>query len=131
MTSEEKEISFMNRYFVFRKIHNVNASKVGKVVREEEAEPEPEVASIKQVLVVRKTEHMVILDNFVPPEPEGPPPSEPFVPPEPEGPPPLEPVKPAEEKKERCKKGTRRVGNDCLTPKQIEALKKNKTRKLV
>ena len=28
MTVEEKRISFMNRYFVFRKTHNVNAEKV-------------------------------------------------------------------------------------------------------
>ena len=133
MTSEEKEISFMNRYSIFKKIHNVNASKVGKIVREvveEEVEPESD-KPVKQVLIVRKTDHMVTLDTFVPPEPEGLPPS--FVPPEPEGPPPpLSTEEPkVEGKKERCKKGTRRVGNDCLTPEQIEALKKNKTRKLV
>lgn len=31
MTIEEKRISFMNRYFVFRKTHNVNAEKVYKL----------------------------------------------------------------------------------------------------
>ena len=32
MTIEEKRISFMNRYFVFRKTHNVNAEKVYKLL---------------------------------------------------------------------------------------------------
>ena len=32
MSIEEKKISFMNRYFVFRKTHNVNAEKVYKLL---------------------------------------------------------------------------------------------------
>ena len=32
MTTDEKQISFMNRYFVFRKTHNVNAEKVYKLL---------------------------------------------------------------------------------------------------
>ena len=32
MTVEEKKISFMNRYFVFRKTHHVNAEKVAKMM---------------------------------------------------------------------------------------------------
>jgi hypothetical protein len=32
MTLEEKKISFMNRYFVFRKTHHVNAEKVSKMM---------------------------------------------------------------------------------------------------
>jgi hypothetical protein len=32
MTLDEKQISFMNRYFVFRKTHNVNAEKVYKLL---------------------------------------------------------------------------------------------------
>jgi hypothetical protein len=32
MSEEEKRISFMNRYFVFRKMRNVNAEKVGKLL---------------------------------------------------------------------------------------------------
>ena len=32
MTSGEKQISFMNRYCVFRKTHNVNAEKVYKLL---------------------------------------------------------------------------------------------------
>ena len=32
MSIQEKKISFMNRYFVFRKTHNVNAEKVYKMM---------------------------------------------------------------------------------------------------
>lgn len=32
MSKEEKKISFLNRYFVFRKTHNVNAEKVAKLM---------------------------------------------------------------------------------------------------
>jgi DNA-binding protein H-NS len=35
MTTEEKRISFMNRYFVFRKARNVNTDKVYKLIVEE------------------------------------------------------------------------------------------------
>ncbi len=145
MNREEKEISFLNRYFIFKKIHHVNASKVTKVVRlaqtqlgkpgfpleeEQAVKPPPKI-----VLKVRKTSHFVILDKFEGvKEPEGPPPNyeEPMVKePEPIKEPAEEPIKEPvqKEKKERCKKGTRRVGNDCLTPEQIEELKRNKTRK--
>lgn len=34
MSNEEKRISYMNRYFVFRKTRNVNAEKVGKILME-------------------------------------------------------------------------------------------------
>ena len=43
MTVDEKQISFMNRYFVFRKTHNVNADKIYKIAQPEpEPEPEPD-----------------------------------------------------------------------------------------
>ena len=48
MSKEEKQISFLNRYFVFRKTHHVNAEKIGKMMakeieeKEEEEEREPE-----------------------------------------------------------------------------------------
>jgi hypothetical protein len=32
MTEEEKRISFLNRYFIFKKAHNVNTDKVSKIV---------------------------------------------------------------------------------------------------
>lgn len=38
LTREEKRISFMNRYFVFRKMRNVNAEKVAKIVFHKEDE---------------------------------------------------------------------------------------------
>jgi mRNA (guanine-N7-)-methyltransferase len=45
MTSDEKQISFMNRYFVFRKTHNVDADKIHKAIMHksiDELEPAPE-----------------------------------------------------------------------------------------
>jgi len=59
MTKEEKQISFMNRYFVFRKTHNVNAEKVFKLALrhkqfgddEDTEKPEEEV---KKTVVIRK-----------------------------------------------------------------------------
>jgi hypothetical protein len=56
MTSDEKQISFMNRYFVFRKTHNVDAEKIYKAITnktieemEPEPEPEPEKPKIKKI----------------------------------------------------------------------------------
>jgi hypothetical protein len=43
MTPEEKRISFLNRYFIFKKTHNVNASKVEKIVAISEADVEKEM----------------------------------------------------------------------------------------
>ncbi len=43
MTPEEKRISFLNRYYIFKKTHNVNASKVEKIVAISEAEVEKEL----------------------------------------------------------------------------------------
>lgn len=56
MTSDEKQISFMNRYFVFRKTHNVDAEKIHKAVTHKTieeleataAEPEPEKPKVKK-----------------------------------------------------------------------------------
>jgi len=42
MTKEEKKISFMNRYFVFRKTHNVNAEKVYKLLVTKDKLPDEE-----------------------------------------------------------------------------------------
>ena len=53
MSREEKQISFMNRYFIFKKTHNVNAKKayehektVEKMVEKENAKFEKEVAEM-------------------------------------------------------------------------------------
>lgn len=40
MTSEEKRISFLNRYFIFRKMRNVNAEKIGKLMMNKRDEDE-------------------------------------------------------------------------------------------
>ena len=57
MTSDEKQISFMNRYFVFRKTHNVDAEKIHKAVTHKTieelevvdvAEPVPEKPKVKK-----------------------------------------------------------------------------------
>ena len=36
MTEEEKRISFMNRYFVFKKVRNVNTDKIAKIVEQQQ-----------------------------------------------------------------------------------------------
>jgi len=35
MTEEEKQISFLNRYFVFKKVRNVNTDKIAKIIDQE------------------------------------------------------------------------------------------------
>jgi hypothetical protein len=35
MTEEEKRISFMNRYFVFKKVRNVNTDKIAKIIEQQ------------------------------------------------------------------------------------------------
>jgi hypothetical protein len=35
MTEEEKQISFMNRYFVFKKVRNVNTDKIAKIIEQQ------------------------------------------------------------------------------------------------
>jgi hypothetical protein len=40
MSNEEKRISFLNRYFVFRKTHNVNAEKAAKLMMRRSADDE-------------------------------------------------------------------------------------------
>jgi len=56
MSREEKQISFMNRYFIFKKTHNVNAKKayehekaVEKMVEKENAKFEKEVAEMMEI----------------------------------------------------------------------------------
>jgi len=40
LTREEKRISFMNRYFMFKKMRNVNAEKIAKIVMHRQEEDE-------------------------------------------------------------------------------------------
>ena len=50
MSKEEKRISFLNRYFVFRKTHNVNAEKAAKLmmVHRDDEDDEDDVDKIIQ-----------------------------------------------------------------------------------
>jgi hypothetical protein len=59
MTSDEKQISFMNRYFVFRKTHNVDADKIHKVVKQPVAVAEEEVEESKPK--IKKTGKKVVI----------------------------------------------------------------------
>ena len=48
MSPEEKRISFLNRYFIFKKIRNINAEKMGKIISMQEKmidEAEDEIAN--------------------------------------------------------------------------------------
>jgi hypothetical protein len=71
MTREEKEISFLNRYFIFRKIHNVNADKVFKAIKasdaiedKEEFEEAVRDALKKPVMFVKKLKRTVLLKKY-------------------------------------------------------------------
>jgi hypothetical protein len=90
MSPEEKTISFMNRYFVFKKLRNVDVSKMEEVILKKEAvvhEAQEEVIEefenkVKEVIdelveeeptkpIVRKLKkEKVILKKFVPPPAE-------------------------------------------------------------
>jgi hypothetical protein len=88
MSPEEKQISFMNRYFVFKKIRNVDAKKMGEVITkqkeivdkngeenvqkmEEQAKEQPSVVvpeklATEQKIVIKKTQKKILLTNFTP-----------------------------------------------------------------
>lgn len=138
MTDEEKRISFLNRYFIFKKAHNVNAEKVAKIVEiAEEVETkaiEKEIAPVKEPVKEKKprakkikSAEKVKLSDFVPlEEPEE----------NQEEKPEEKPAdKPAEEKAKvpRCKDGTKKykpLGDGCYTDEEIAAHKLNKTKKV-
>jgi methyl coenzyme M reductase gamma subunit len=73
MTVDEKQISFMNRYFVFQKLRDVNAEKIGKLVAHKtvdelelplaEAEKEKETAPKKITKV--QGEKVTISDEVI------------------------------------------------------------------
>jgi len=72
MASEEQRISFMNRYFVFRKVRSVNAEKVGKMLMNKgfiEEEEELEAKPLDRMVKIKKTKAAkVVLENFEPEE---------------------------------------------------------------
>ena len=59
MTKEEKKISFMNRYFVFRKTHNVNAEKVYKLLVTKDKLPDEEEDAEKIIEEVAKEDEKI------------------------------------------------------------------------
>jgi hypothetical protein len=72
MSSDEKRISFLNRYFIFKKVRNVNTDKIGKIISkqndivdkiEEEVMEDltKEVEKKKQTITVLKTKKKVVL----------------------------------------------------------------------
>jgi hypothetical protein len=83
MTAEEKQISFMNRYFIFKKVRNVNTDKIAKIVEQqnkmaesieevitqdiqemERAHPEITVPSIAKPLVRKIKKPKIILEKY-------------------------------------------------------------------
>jgi hypothetical protein len=73
MTEKEKEISFLNRYFIFRKTHDVNAEKIAKKrdyadVKEEEKEEDEEEKGTKHkdkkpATFIKRLPNKVVLKN--------------------------------------------------------------------
>ena len=144
MTEEEKRISFLNRYFIFKKAHNVNTDKVSKIVAiaeemEEKAiekdikdeksssEDTPKKAKSPRAKKIKNAEK-VQLSDFVPIEEEE-------VEKEEKGDvkvPTTKEAKDAKEKATRCKDGTKKykpLGEGCYTDAEIAAHKLNKTKK--
>ena len=73
MGEYEKEISFLNRYFIFKKTHNVDAKKVQKTLMsgleehiEVAVEPEKKKKEVK--MVIRKLNKKVVLNKYEPVE---------------------------------------------------------------
>jgi len=68
MSREEKEISFLNRYFIFRKTHDVKADKVSKVIGEiEDKEAFEEVVKEtlkKPTMFIQKLKRKVRLHRY-------------------------------------------------------------------
>ena len=158
MSREEKEISFLNRYFIFRKTHDVKADKVFETIKnsvaiEDKKSFEEAVKETlkKPVMFVKKLKRKVILHAYDPVQElvrqeESLRPEQELVRQEEEDS--VQEVVRQEsivqqeavqqeavqqEKKARCADGTRRfaaMGPDCYTPEQIEEHKKNKTQKL-
>jgi hypothetical protein len=65
MSEKEKEISFLNRYFIFRKIHDVNAEKVYRSITKT-IDKEGIQEAVKEVLkttpvYVKRLKHKVVL----------------------------------------------------------------------
>ena len=138
MSREEKEISFLNRYFIFRKTHDVNSEKVVKIINIEPSNKEEFSEAVREALkqppmFVRKLKKKIVLNKYEPVE-------ESKV---------LETenkkmvdaiieenkmvvdAEAGQEKKQRCKNGTKRfpaLGPDCYTKEEIENRKTKKNK---
>ena len=78
MNEDERTISFMNRYFVFRKIRTVNTTKMGKIImaaetEEKEMGPDADAGDLMKIKVVtekkpavRKLKRVVVLEKYEP-----------------------------------------------------------------
>lgn len=73
MTTEEKQISFMNRYFVFKKLRSVDASKLGEIIGKQNdiidkvgveniQEPPQQKEQVKPT--IKKTKKKIVLKQF-------------------------------------------------------------------
>jgi len=58
MTSDEKKVSFLNKYFIFKKVRDVNAEEVEKIQLNISSEAEDEISKTNTALaeVVRKAQ---------------------------------------------------------------------------
>ena len=79
MTPEEKRISFMNRYFVFKKVRNVDVQKMSDVIRKQKAIEEDvmeeemekiteEMEKIPKKIKAKKTSKKITLKQFKTPD---------------------------------------------------------------
>ena len=146
MSNREKEISFLNRYFIFRKNSSVDSKKISRIIKVENAADEDEIkdkegfekevrkALDQPIMFVKKLKKKIVLNKYEPVSDE-PKAAEPKDMPKDEPKKEEEEPKDEEEKKEkkkRCEDGTRRfpaIGKECYTHAQIDEYKKNKTKK--
>jgi hypothetical protein len=68
---EEKQISFMNRYFVFKKVRSVDAKQIGEIiekqidiVNKEDTENTQEKIPVEVKPIAKKTKKKIVLKQF-------------------------------------------------------------------
>ena len=148
MTREEKEISFLNRYFIFRKIHDVNSEKVVKIINIEQHHKEEFSEAVKEALkqppmFIRKLKKKIVLNKYEPVEESKVLETEnkkmvdaiieenKLVDEENKMVDDKADAEALQEKKQRCKNGTKRfpaLGPDCYTKEEIENRKTKKNK---
>jgi hypothetical protein len=71
ISTEEKQISFMNRYFVFKKVRSVDAKQLGEIVEKQNDIVEKEgIENIQQKLpievksIAKRTKKKIVLKQF-------------------------------------------------------------------